>query len=162
MSDTLENSVQEHFVLGLHLTQMGPEMWSGSISKTCFYHQGKTDYIVLPFICWRVQKPQPLTSPDVLRSLNQNQRPVKQTDKVFPHLARLIILLGFDCCLQCGVGNGNNGRGNVFHQTSVISSSASSPSVSPSASPSSSSSSSDVTSSSSVWETHLMQEHTNR
>lgn len=162
MSDTLENSVQEHFVLGLHLTQMGPEMWSGSISKTCFYHQGKTDYIVLPFICWRVQKPQPLTSPDVLRSLNQNQRPVKQTDKVFPHLARLFILLGFGCCLQCGVGNGNNGRGNVFHQTSVISSSASSPSVSPSASPSSSSSSSDVTSSSSVWETHLMQEHTNR
>lgn len=101
-------------------------------------------------------------------SLNQNQQQVKQTDKIFPHLSRLFILPGFSCCLQGSVGNGNNrqqqerGRGKVFHQTSVISSSTSSPSVSPSASPSSSSSSSDVTSSSSVWETHLTQEHTNR
>lgn len=101
-------------------------------------------------------------------SLNQNQQQVKQTDKIFPHLGRLFILPGFSCCLQRGVGNGNNRqqqerrRGKVFHQTSVISSSTSSPSVSPSASPSSSSSSSDVTSSSSIWEMHLTQEHTNR
>lgn len=101
-------------------------------------------------------------------SLNQNQQQGKQTDKIFPHLGRLFILPGFSCCLQRGVGNGNNrqqqkrGRGRAFHQTSVISSSTSSPSVSPSASPSSSSSSSEVTSSSSVWETHLTQEHTNR
>lgn len=73
-----------------------------SNSKTSFHHQGKTDHVVLPFICWRVQKPQPFTSSDVLRSLNQNRRPVKQADKVFTsgpviYSSRLRLLLTVRC-----------------------------------------------------------------
>lgn len=133
-----------------------------------FFHWGKLCKLHM-HIWWRVQTWPPFTFSGVLWLITKPELTTSTLIRSFHIWAGYLFFLpGFCCCLQHRVENGNNrqqqesGRRKVFHQTSVISSSTSSPSASPSASPSSSSSSSDVTSSSSVWETHFTQEHTNR